>query len=1249
MESTLSIPKIRTRLPAEDYDFLREAGIEHLKKLGTNIWTDFNLHDPGITMLELIAYAITDLGNRTSFDIKDIVTPAPGSEDDASLSFHSAANIFPCNPITINGLRKIMIDVEGVRNAWLDVLTEPACDCEQIVYLDCEACELTLEETDTPLYLNGLYNVKVLYEEDLYDPTTGDLDAELSAPVVRALKETLHAHRNLGEDFCPKYKTIRFEDIAICAEIEVTPVADINKILAEIYYQVGLFFNPPVPFYSIQEMLDKGLTPDQVFEGAALDHGFIDNEDLKAAQLKKDIKTSDIYNIIMDIEGVIAVRSLIISNYLDGTLINEGEKWCLSLAEPECRVPRIMRENSSFLFLKKELPFFAEPIRTQEYFLALKGQDRSAKLGFFDSDFGIPEGEYKSLETWFPLTNEMPMLYGVGPESLPTTTPTFRKARAKQLKSFLLLFEQVLANYMSQLAHVKDLFSWQEAKLGEPCPPDPPLPTYFTQKVTGIKNIAELYALDYDTALDARLGELIETEEIRIERRNRFLDHMLARFAEEMTDLSLIQFSLQTEGAGDELICDKARFLRDYPTFSRDRGKGFDMLRNDGMAYPGYEMWDTDNVQGMAMRISRKLGIDNVFRRNLVNCGEYEIVEDVDEMFHFVLTLPDEVLPVGIPLIQFTGATAKTRAAALDVLERTFELGEDPENCEDIDGADFSFLIRDLNAAGIQAVTSFEVGVDIVGDNTALEILVNLGEAEISIADLLDIAALDNTASALAIAAAINLASSTTGFCATSDGAVVTVIAPRGTDSEANAYSLILRELAIDLFTGTFAGGEDGLVLATSNVFATAGERDDAKDAALAYFLARDEEGMHIVEHILLRPKVTDDPLLPACVTCSPSENPEEGCGLLFSIQNMDGEVTYGFRVTALVNDATTEFLRAPEGLFPSPIARNEALARFPDLAADYANFQVLPDGSGFIVGDGEGPVAQSSKLYTSLDEISDDIDAIRNFYFSLINPAFSLEVGEPTQNICAYDNDPYSFRVSVVLPGWGNRFGSPEFRAFAERVIREETPAHVYPKICWIDRNQMCDFEICYQAWLEGNAPNVMGDNMGGVDGISALAGLTIHSVSDADVSYRVEVTEIDALGIETTVLLAEEPGTTLGATDPSILATTISDLINTNTGVHGYVATAAVDVVTITAPDGTFTLGNQYGLIVTDLEGGAGFSFTNTDFEGGFEPAPSEELGNLIECLSVLKNYFPSNGRLHDCTVGDDSDAIVLGKSNI
>ena len=40
-------------------------------------------------------------------------------------------------------------------------------------------------------------------------------------------------------------------------------------------------------------------------------------------------------------------------------------------------------------------------------------------------------------------------------------------------------------------------------------------------------------------------------------------------------------------------------------------------------------------------------------------------------------------------------------------------------------------------------------------------------------------------------------------------------------------------------------------------------------------------------------------------------------------------------------------------------------------------------------------------------------------------------------------------------------------FRRFVEEIIREETPAHILPKICWISKEDMSVLENAYHDWI--------------------------------------------------------------------------------------------------------------------------------------------------------------------------------------
>jgi len=116
MKKQQFIAKERTLLPSQDYEFLRLAGMKYIEKYGNQLWSDYNSHDPGVTILEVLSYAITELGYRTSFDIKDLLADKEGTI--GNKTFFPANKILTNAPLSEIDYRKVLIDIDGVSNAW---------------------------------------------------------------------------------------------------------------------------------------------------------------------------------------------------------------------------------------------------------------------------------------------------------------------------------------------------------------------------------------------------------------------------------------------------------------------------------------------------------------------------------------------------------------------------------------------------------------------------------------------------------------------------------------------------------------------------------------------------------------------------------------------------------------------------------------------------------------------------------------------------------------------------------------------------------------------------------------------------------------------------------------------------------------------------------------------------------------------------------------------------------------------------
>ncbi|NBU91107.1 MAG: hypothetical protein EBS12_06645, partial [Flavobacteriia bacterium] len=103
-----------------NFERLRDEAIENVQKYSGAEWTDYNLHDPGITILEALCFALTDLSYRTGFPITDILSDAKGNVDYEDQSFHLAPKILNTHPVSINDYRKIVIDeVDEIQNIWI--------------------------------------------------------------------------------------------------------------------------------------------------------------------------------------------------------------------------------------------------------------------------------------------------------------------------------------------------------------------------------------------------------------------------------------------------------------------------------------------------------------------------------------------------------------------------------------------------------------------------------------------------------------------------------------------------------------------------------------------------------------------------------------------------------------------------------------------------------------------------------------------------------------------------------------------------------------------------------------------------------------------------------------------------------------------------------------------------------------------------------------------------------------------------
>jgi hypothetical protein len=416
------------------------------------------------------------------------------------------------------------------------------------------------------------------------------------ATVLAVSSELLHDNRKVGEDFC-RFDRIRAEDIAVCADVHLTPGADVEATLAQFYRTIERLFNPAVPFRTLTELEELGQATEEIFTGPPLDHGFILQDDLDASQLRSVIYVSDLVNELMDIEGITAIEALRFTNYDDdGRPVLPANEWCIPVRAGH--YPNLYLAASQVAAYKDGLPLLPRRAELQSVLAQLRADERALALSIDQLDYPVPVGTHRPPPPYVPVQRTLPATYGLSEEGVAEGASAQRKGRARQLAGYLYPLEMITAATAAQLDRFGDLFSTDESIASTYPSPDLVAPG---------GPLAHLVDPLTPGATADVLKDILEDEDHFTDRRNRFLDHLLARFGESLADYTLLIHDQETRRAfgKKKLIQDKVRFLRFYPEISGRRGTGINYRREAGVC-------SYANRSGLGERIRRLLGMEDV-------------------------------------------------------------------------------------------------------------------------------------------------------------------------------------------------------------------------------------------------------------------------------------------------------------------------------------------------------------------------------------------------------------------------------------------------------------------------------------------------------------------------------------------------------------------------------------------------------------------------------------------------------------
>jgi hypothetical protein len=624
-------------LPTLDHqnnaDQLKQQALSLIGQLAGESWSDHNSSDPGITILEVLAFAISDLSERLKFPIEDLLQGIPGEEKPEL--FFAAQSILPSNPVTLIDHRRALIDIDGVKNA--NLLTH-------------------YEKEGADQKATGSFDIILDFEDGIYAAKNKWSD------VIYQVRQRFVSQRNVNEDIA-SIQVATKKYVALTMNIELSKATDPVIVLAEILSRIAENIAPSINTYRHEQLIEKGIAGNEIFDGPLLEQGFIFAEDVEKIAMPLTLYSSDILASVRDIgslnninhfsflldaddENAIAAGTL-------GKMDTDSLHWRRDIQKNHIASLNLDKTYDELILTIDGKIFEKPPLDSIK-----KQQEDNRKT--IELGHGIPaitqyvNGQYRQLKQYSSIQHQLPALYKLAEKRLNGAVTNTAMAQILQLKGFLTLFDQVLSDQFAQLETLKTLLAlpdqpvfyslaktFSQMLASESLTPKDieqfwvnvnKLPrTQVSQPITDISGMGTLLGDYFESYSNTGFQNQAEGifSFVQLDRLKRSVEHLFSRFSETSLDASLLKYeavfnhyisdlkqapnaikasdNCQNENhalvkklVSLKQVVDLVLLINDYPKLSKLRGGGGDYL----LSNPKH-----NHSGGLIQRIMRFLGL----------------------------------------------------------------------------------------------------------------------------------------------------------------------------------------------------------------------------------------------------------------------------------------------------------------------------------------------------------------------------------------------------------------------------------------------------------------------------------------------------------------------------------------------------------------------------------------------------------------------------------------------------------------
>lgn len=524
----------------------RARGIAEAQRVSGDLWTDFNTHDPGVTLLEAYCYALTELGYRAEFDVADLLADEDGTVPLARLGLHAPADALPTRPVTAADLAAALVSQTQ--------------DAQQV---------LVYPGQKTSMHdRRGLWD---LYVIEAYGAALDRSDKDILAQV----REAYYGQRNLCEDIGLLQHAEPIE-CRLVADVEVRRRCNPDAVAGMIHDRCYRLL--------IDRVLSETVPPvtrADVFERPGLMFGAARQaeDDPLPGHAPGAESLDPFFLAVSGIDGVEDVTSLRIE-----TVPPSGpgfDPFAIPLRQGQFRrlvFPTKMSDSGLRLFSRGlQIPY--EISGMTRTLMRLRSEDRARRR------IRRETAEWPAAIPGTPrsyrherIGNDLPVAYGVG-KDLPAGGMSQEDRRgARQLRAYLGFSDATLVNATADLAALPELFSVdlkspRSYQLGLLDPGEDP---FILRDLPGSEAGS---GSSVDSPLRGPPVDLtLELDPWR-DRKGRVLNYLLALYGEAFTQNSLQTYDLYRTGAAraDAILKNRVQMLTEVADLGRDRSAGADM------------------------------------------------------------------------------------------------------------------------------------------------------------------------------------------------------------------------------------------------------------------------------------------------------------------------------------------------------------------------------------------------------------------------------------------------------------------------------------------------------------------------------------------------------------------------------------------------------------------------------------------------------------------------------------------------